>query len=105
VSRTFRVLPLLCALAGHAAAQGAPASSGGSPSFCPFELPADVAESPRRLINLAIVQYVEITADAFRIYYGGGNLGSGHEARIAIASREEGASWLQRMSERAMACR
>jgi hypothetical protein len=72
---------------GSAAAVVGPAA--GSASFCLFEVP-DSGARARRLINLGIVQYVELTAEELRIAYGGGNLGAGYEVRIAVKNREQG---------------
>jgi hypothetical protein len=100
---------LLC---GCAAAQPQPAppaeptpaegQAQGSTAFCLFELPG--SGGTRKLVNLGIVQYVEVAADELRIYYGGGNLGSGHDARIAVRSAEDGRALLQRMLNHARAC-
>ena len=72
--------PLLLALLLQAT--GALAQATGSTAFCLFPVPAD--GGIQRWINLGIVQYVEARNDDVRIYYGGGNLGSGHEARIPV---------------------
>jgi hypothetical protein len=76
---------------------------GGSTAFCLFEVPN--GSGTRRLINLGIVQYVELGTDDVRVYYGGGNLGSGHEARIPIKSREQGQEVVARMQKAARSCR
>jgi hypothetical protein len=55
-------------------------------------------------LNLGIVQYVEMRSDEVRVYYGGGNFGSGHELRVRIASRDEGLTFLQRMQAAAARC-
>lgn len=77
---------------------------GGSTAFCLFDV-SNGSGTTRRLINLGIVQYVELGTDDVRIYYGGGNLGSGHEARIPIRSREQGQEVLARMQKAARSCR
>ena len=74
----------------------------GSTAFCLFPLPAD--NGTQRYINLGIVQYVEAAKDELRIAYGGGNLGSGHEARFPVKSREDANAVLDRMRRTAAAC-
>ena len=81
----------------------AAAQAPGSTAFCLFPLPAEAGA--QRFINLGIVQYVEVRADEVRLAYGGGNLGSGHDARIPIRSREEGEAVLDRLRRTASACR
>lgn len=104
---SFSYLPALFALAGAAlpaAAQtaAAVATTSASTSFCLFEA---VPQADRRLfINLGIVQYIEMRSDELRIYYGGGNLGSGHEFRLPVRSPEEAADYLRRMQATAAAC-
>lgn len=78
------------------------AQDAGSTAFCLFPLPAE--NSMQRSINLGIVQYVELRPDEVRISYGGGNLGSGHEARIPIKNREEGDAVLARLRRSAAQC-
>lgn len=78
-------------------------AKAGVPAFCLYELPAE-SSGKKRWINLAIVQYVEITRDEFKIVFGGGNLGSGYEARLSIASPDEASVQLQKMMDRAKAC-
>lgn len=79
-------------------------STAGSTAFCLFELPPD-REGRRRWINLGIVQYVEAEAQELRIAYGGGNLGSGHEARIAVAGVDDALALIERMRAAAARCR
>lgn len=80
---------------------GGDAAPPGSTAFCLFEIPQ---EGERRLwLNLGIVQYVELRADELRVYYGGGNLGSGHEFRLR-AGRKEGEAFIRRMQEAAASC-
>ena len=79
------------------------ASGIGSTSFCLFELPGGGDRT--QWINLGIVQYIEVRADEIRIFYGGGNLGSGHEARIAVKQRQDALALLDRLRETARACR
>ena len=76
-------------------------SPGGSTAFCLFEVPTDPER--RVWLNLGIVQYVDLRADGLRIYYGGGNLGSGHEFHLR-ASREESLAFLQKMQATAARC-
>lgn len=94
-------------LSGTPAAQpgGAPdaQAKSGSTGFCLYELPGD-GNGRKRWINLAIVQYVETTRDELRIIYGGGNLGSGYEAKIPLASPDDAAGQLQKLMDRARAC-
>lgn len=73
----------------------------GSTAFCLFEVPMDPER--RVWLNLGIVQYVDLRADGLRIYYGGGNLGSGHEFHLR-ASREESLAFLQKMQVAAARC-
>lgn len=103
MSPAMRYAPaLLAALALTAgAAEPAPAPAG-STAFCLFALPAD--NGTQRFINLGIVQYVDLRADELRIYFGGGNLGSGHEARIPVKSRDEADAVLARLRTTAARC-
>lgn len=78
------------------------AQDAGSSGFCLFSLPAE--SGSQRAINLGIVQYVEVRADEVRIYYGGGNLGSGYEARIPVKSRDEADAVLARLRRTAANC-
>ena len=102
--KSLPLLPVLLLTLGvppsHAAAQDAPVP--GSTAFCLFALPPDNAT--QRLINLGIVQYVDLRADEVRIYFGGGNLGSGHEARIPVKSRDEADAVLARLRATATRC-
>lgn len=84
------------------AAFPAPAQELGSTAFCLFPLPAEGAV--QRSINLGIVQYVEVRADEVRIAYGGGNLGSGHEARLPVKNRDEADALLARLRRSAALC-
>lgn len=82
-----------------------PSGEGGASSaFCLFEVPP-VSGGARRLINLGIVQYVELVDDELRIAYGGGNLGSGYETKIALKSKEQGLELLARMRKTARECK
>jgi hypothetical protein len=51
------------------------------------------------------VQYVEATRSELRISYGGGSFGSGHDAKIPVASMEEALLQLEKMRRVAAACR
>ena len=95
-----RAAALLCTLAAGPAAADTPAP--GSPAFCLFALPAD--NGAQRFINLGIVQYVDVRADEVRLAFGGGNLGSGHEARIPVQNRDEAQAVLARLRETANRC-
>jgi hypothetical protein len=105
-------LVVSCAVCGRPAnaaaatndGNGAVAEGGGSAGFCLFELPLPSAPV-RRLINLSIVQYVELTGEELRIYYGAGNLGNGHEAKMPLKSREQGLEILSRMRQTARNCK
>jgi hypothetical protein len=76
----------------------------GSTAFCLYEIPSDET-GKRRWINLGIVQYVETTRSEVKISYGGGSLGSGHEAKIPVASAEDAQVLLEKMRRVAAACR
>lgn len=93
---------------GIAAAQEpapAPAAkpSFGSTAFCLYELPAE--GDKRRWVNLGIVQYLEFNKTEIRMYYGGGNLGSGHEARIPVPDGAQVDDVLNRLRQAAANCR
>jgi hypothetical protein len=88
----------------------APAANGeslsgipASAAFCLFEVPG--SGGTRKFVNLGIVQYLELTANEVRIYYGGGNLGSGHEARIPLKGQEDGPALIARMQQAAQECK
>ncbi|MCK9283810.1 MAG: hypothetical protein M0P39_05955 [Rhodocyclaceae bacterium] len=97
----FALMALIPALVAAADVPSRPAT--GSASFCLFEIPAE-ENGRRRFINLPIVQYVELLRNEVRIFYGGGNFGSGHEARIPLGSGDQGAMWLERMQQTAATC-
>lgn len=84
--------------------QGAATLVPGSTAFCLFEVPSD-DPGKRRWINLGIVQYVEASRTELRIYYGGGSLGSGHEAKIPFAGMDEAAALMEKLRKTAAACR
>jgi len=98
----MRTLSVLFALCAAFPAIPAIAQDAGSSGFCLFVLPAE--NGIQRAINLGIVQYVEVRADDVRIYYGGGNLGSGYEARIPVKSRDEADAVLARLRRTAVNC-
>lgn len=79
-------------------------TAAGSTAFCLYELPAD-ENGRRRWVNLGIVQYVEFGHNELRIYYGGGNLGSGHEARLPITNPAQLQETLDRLRQAAANCR
>ena len=91
---------LLTAAAQTPAAPGMPATPTASASFCLFEVAPQTDR--RTFLNLGIVQYVELRTDELRIYYGGGNLGSGHEFRLPLRDNAEGEAYLQRMQATAL---
>ena len=74
----------------------------GSTGFCLFEIPSAVDR--RQWVNLAHVQYVEQRNDEVRLYFGGGNFGSGHEVRIPAKSAEEAGVILQKLKREAARC-
>ena len=76
----------------------------GSTAFCLYELP-NSDPNKRRWLNLGIVQYVEYKGNELKIYYGGGNLGSGHEAVIPVADAAQLDSVLDRIRAAASSCR
>lgn len=92
----------LAALLLPAILPAAALAADGSTAFCLFPLPAE--NGTQRYVNLTIVQYVEVTKDELRITYGGGNLGSGFDARIPVKSRAEAEALLARMNRTASAC-
>ena len=99
--RNFLALFILIAVAGSSFGEesGPPP---GSTAFCLFELPANGEK--RVLINLAIVQHIEVLRDELKIAYGGGNLGSGHDVRIAFKSTEDANGLLRRLKQAATDC-
>lgn len=109
----MKIWPLtLCLLAAPVCAQtqSAPVGNGvapaavpnGSTAFCLFPLPAE--NGSQRWLNLGIVQYVETHADAVVITYGGGNFGSGYDARIPVRSADEARAVLNRLRQTAEDC-
>lgn len=76
----------------------------GSTAFCLYEVPLDET-GKRRWINLGIVQYIDATQTEVRIFYGAGSLGSGHEAKVPVASMEAALLVLEKMRRVAAACR
>lgn len=100
-------LVVACCIAAGAGCWSAPAGADaarGSTAFCLFELPADAGDR-RRWINLGIVQYVEADVQEVRIAYGGGNFGSGHEARVAVSGPAAAEALVERMRAAAADCR
>ena len=77
-------------------------SSTGSASFCLYGLPAD--GDSQRFVNLGIVQFVDVHTDYVQLTYGGGNLGSGHEARIPVKSHDEALALLNKLRQTAEEC-
>lgn len=69
--------------------------------FCPWPVPGT---ETRHFINLTVVQTIDISDSEFRIAFGGGNLGSGHEIKLAIKQRADGQKILQDMSDTARLC-
>lgn len=99
----FGIVVLLVAAAPALRAQsGELPPATGSTGFCLFEVPA--GNERRQWINLAHVQYVEQRAEEVHIYFGGGSLGSGHEARIPARTPDEAATLLQRLRREAAYC-
>ncbi|KAF0812725.1 hypothetical protein IGB42_02565 [Andreprevotia sp. IGB-42] len=70
--------------------------------FCLWKPPGDA--KPERYLNLTVVQYVDYVDNELRVSYGGGNLGSGHEVKIAVKGREEALKILQDMRDSARRC-
>jgi hypothetical protein len=77
----------------------------GSTAFCLYELPGDNSDGKRRWLNLGIVQYVEFSRSELKIYYGGGNLGSGHEVRLPAATPAQLDETLNKIKQAAANCR
>lgn len=96
------VLSLALAIAHSVVRAQTNVPAPASAAFCLFEFPADGEK--RAWLNLGIVQYIELRPAELRIYYGGGNLGSGHELRMPIAGADEGLAIMQRMQAAAAAC-
>lgn len=69
--------------------------------FCPWPVPGT---ETRHFINLTVVQTIDISDTEFRIAFGGGNLGSGHEIKLALKQRADGLKILQDMGETARLC-
>jgi hypothetical protein len=101
--RLLGILGAAIALGGLRAACAEPVIPG-STAYCLYEVPTD-EPGKRRWINLAIVQYVEATRTELKIFYGGGSFGAGHEARIPLATLEEGAAIMEKLRKAAAACR
>lgn len=101
-----RWLPIACTVLvfGGGRLACAQTVTPGSTAFCLYEIPADDA-GKRRWINLGIVQYVEASRSDVKISYGGGGLGSGHDARIPVASMDEALAVIERIRKLAATCR
>lgn len=103
--RQLPVVMLLLSLGGlHCSARAqSDAPVLGSPSFCLFELPP---EGDKRLwMNLGLVQYIELRPAELRVYYGGGNFGSGQKLRVPVVSQGDGLAFIKRMQAAAASCR
>ena len=94
----------VCAALAIPALADAETAVPGSGGFCLYRLPSDDS-GKQRWINLGVVQFVEVGRDEVKVIYGGGNLGSGYEARIPVTSAEAAHAQLERMREAAAACR
>lgn len=103
--RELLVVALLLSLGGfHSSVRAeSDASVPGSPSFCLFELPPE--HGNRIWVNLSFVQYIELRHDELRVYYGGGNFGSGQRLRVPVASQADGLAFMKRMQTAAASCR
>lgn len=105
---TKGIAAVLMLIAGSGFAQQAStapvAPAKGSTAFCLYELPLG-EDGKRRWLNLGIVQYLELGRNELRIYYGGGNLGSGYEARLPVANTEELDALLEKIKQTAANCR
>jgi hypothetical protein len=95
------LLLLLWGLHCPARAQG-DASALGSPSFCLFELPPEGDQ--RVWMNLSFVQYIELRSGELRVFYLGGNFGSGPRLRVPVANQSEGLALIKRMQAAAASC-
>lgn len=84
--------------------QTPPSTTKGSSAFCLYELPPG-EDGKRRWINMGIIQYLEFNRNELRIHYGGGNLGSGHEARLPIANHAHLDDMLEKIRQTAANCR
>ncbi|AMC35732.1 hypothetical protein [Janthinobacterium sp. B9-8] len=69
--------------------------------FCLWPVPGS---ETKRFINLTVVQTIDISHEELRIAFDGGNLGSGHEIKLAIKNQAEGLKILQEMHETARRC-
>jgi hypothetical protein len=105
-TKQVRLLNIICAAIALGGLRVACAEQvvPGSTAYCLYEVPTDES-GKRRWINLAIVQYVEVTRTELKIFFGGGSFGSGHEARIPFASMEEAAAIMEKLRKAAAACR
>jgi len=94
---------LSAALPAFAQGQNPSDTPIGSQAFCLFQLPGDA--TAQRWLNLGIVQYVEVRADMVVITYGGGNFGSGYEAKIPIKTSDDATAILTRLRQTAESCK
>ncbi|HTJ95981.1 MAG TPA: hypothetical protein VL381_00805 [Rhodocyclaceae bacterium] len=97
--RSLATTLILGSIAGHVVA----AENGGG-AFCPFEVPEQEA-GKHRFINLAIVQYVDVSKDELKIVYGGGALGSGYEIKVPLSKPDDAKDFLDHMRKTAAQCR
>ena len=70
--------------------------------FCAWKIPLET--KPERWINLTVVQYIDLGDEEVKISFGGGNLGSGYDAKIPVKSRDEAAKILKSMQDSAKLC-
>lgn len=78
------------------------AAPGLAATFCPWKTPGEA--KTERFINLTVVQFIDIGDEDVKIAFGGGNLGSGYDVKIATKSREDGFKILKAMQEAARQC-
>lgn len=94
---------LMATLSLATGVRGEEIANGGSTGFCLFEIPP--VNDRRQWVNLAHVQYIELRSDELRLYFGGGNFGSGHEARLPVRGKDDAAAQVKRLQDAARACR
>ncbi|GHD65653.1 hypothetical protein [Jeongeupia chitinilytica] len=71
-------------------------------TFCPYRLPGN--DKSERWVNLTVVQYVELSDTEAHLVFGGGNLGSGHDVKIPLKSRDEGQKLLRDLVDTSRRC-
>ncbi|WP_297573528.1 hypothetical protein [uncultured Deefgea sp.] len=71
-------------------------------TFCPWKIPSD--SKTERLINLTVVQFIDVNDEEVKIAFGGGNLGSGHDIRLATKNRDDGNQLIKSMQNAAKQC-